>query len=240
MLTMAAALLLLGMLAGALSTVAGVGGGMLLVIALSLVLSPAQALASTAPALLISNAHRWWLFRRQMERRIVKPLVVGALPGSLIGALFVVALPAWFLRLLMIAGAMLAIARTKGWVSLRVSPRALTAGAFGVGMVAATSGGAGLLISPLLIAAGISGEAYVASTAVAAVAMHTGRIVGYGSVGLMSVATLLRASVLVAALLVGNLIGRRIRGNIGKERAAAIELYTLVACVALAAAGAAR
>lgn len=233
-------LVALGVVAGALTTLAGVGGGMLLVIALSLFVSPAVALASTAPALFLSNAHRWWLFRRRVDPSVIRPIVLGAVPGSVIGALLVVALPTWLLRGLMVAGVLLAVGKSLGWFSLRLSPRAVTLGAFGVGMVAATSGGAGLLVSPLLLAAGLTGEAYVASTAVAGVSMHAGRIVGYGIGGLFGPRVLMTASILAASLVLGNLVGRRVRAEIGTKHAARIELGTLVVCVALAVVGVAR
>ena len=49
---------LLGILAGILTTLAGLGGGMLLVLALSLTSSPVTELAATAPALSLGNLHR--------------------------------------------------------------------------------------------------------------------------------------------------------------------------------------
>ena len=49
---------LLGVLAGALTTVAGLGGGMLLIYALAALGDPHVALAATAPALLVGNLHR--------------------------------------------------------------------------------------------------------------------------------------------------------------------------------------
>jgi hypothetical protein len=60
----------LGLLAGVLTTVAGMGGGMMLVVVLSLVWDPRVALASTAPALLVGNAHRAYLYRAQVARQI--------------------------------------------------------------------------------------------------------------------------------------------------------------------------
>src|SRR5690349_10895588 len=75
----------LGLLAGALTTVAGLGGGMLLLLALATLGEPHEALAVTAPALLVGNLHRLWMGRRELDRETALPLVAGALPGALVG-----------------------------------------------------------------------------------------------------------------------------------------------------------
>ena len=91
-------LCILGFLAGGLTTVAGMGGGVMLVLALSLVASPVEALAITSPALLIGNLHRVAVGRRAIDRAVARPFVLGALPGSLLGGL----LSSTFLNLLVV------------------------------------------------------------------------------------------------------------------------------------------
>ena len=86
-------LVVLGVLAGGLTTVAGMGGGVMLVLALSLVASPVEALAITSPALLVGNLHRVAVGRRAIDRAVARPFVLGALPGSLLGGLVAVAVP---------------------------------------------------------------------------------------------------------------------------------------------------
>ena len=75
----------LGVLAGILTTVAGLGGGMVLMLALSLLTSPTVALAATAPALLAGNLHRSVMFRGQVDRRVATSFAAGAFPGALPG-----------------------------------------------------------------------------------------------------------------------------------------------------------
>lgn len=233
-------LLLLGMVAGALTTIAGMGGGVLLLAVVSLVTDPREALAITAPALFVGNLHRALLYRAQIDRRVGAGFVLGAFPGSLVGALLVVALPLWLLNAVMVGMVGLAIARALGLWRWNPSTRAMVPAAAGVGLIAATSGGAGLLVGPLLMAAGLSGEAYISTTALAAVAMHLGRILGYGASGMLTAHTLSLAALLTVAILCGNLVGVRLRKRITPRLSTRIELGVLVLAVLLCLAGVSR
>jgi uncharacterized protein len=224
---------LLGVVAGALTTVAGLGGGMLLQLALSLVESPAIALASTAPALLLGNTHRIVLFRDRVDRRVGLGFAAGALPGGIAGGLLVVALPDLVLRCLMVAMTAAAVTRALGWWRWQAPSAWLVPAGFAIGAIAATTGGAGLLAGPLLMAHGLKGERYVATSAVAAASMHVGRLVAYGAGGLVNERVLGYAALLGGAILVGNLVGKRLRGLLGESHGMRIEIGTMVVCVAL-------
>lgn len=227
----------LGVLAGVLTTIAGLGGGLLLVLALSLAWGPAAALAATAPALLLGNAHRLWLYRRHVDRRVATIFAAGALPGSLAGGALAATLPGGVLHVIMAATAGLAVLRAAGAFTWRPPRAALLPGGLAVGALAATSGGAGLLASPLFLSLGLSGEAYVATGAAGALAMHVGRIAAYGATGLLDATTLTRASILAAGILAGNLVGDRLRRVIAPAATPWIEHGALVAAVTLALAG---
>jgi len=231
------ALVPFGLLAGGLTTVAGVGGGMLLVLGLSLVWGPLTALAVTAPALLLGNAHRAFVYRTRIDRRIALPLVAGALPGSIAGGLLAARMPTGALHALMIAMTALAVVRAAGWTRWAPPPTALAPAGLAIGGISATAGGAGLLLGPLLMASGLEGEAYVSTAAAAAVSMHVGRFVAYGATGLFDAETATRAAVLAACVLGGNLLGVRARSRIPASAAGKIELGALVGCVALSVVG---
>lgn len=229
---------LVGALAGLITTVAGMGGGMTLLLALSLLSDPHAALAVTAPALLIGNAQRLWMFRASLDRPLARALVLGALPGSLLGGLLAVQVPSRALHLAMAVMAALAVLKAVG--RLRVTPGAGLVGpvGFGTGVVCAGAGGAGLLIGPTMLAAGLSGEAYVATNAAGAVAMHLGRLAGYSAGGMVGADTLVRGAVLALAIMTGNLAGRHARRWLTPRRATWVETGAVVLCVALAAVGA--
>lgn len=227
----------LGIVAGVLTTVAGMGGGMLLVLSLSVVWGPLPALSVTAPALIVGNAHRAVSYRASIARELAIPFAVGAVPGSLVGGLLAVALPAWALDAILLGTTALALLRTAGLWEWRPRAAHIVPAGAGIGALAATSGGAGMLVCPLFMAAGLRGERYVATVAAAAVAMHVGRSVAYGLAGLESDATLLRAAVLALSLLVGNMLGGLVRKQINARASRAIEIGVLVVAVGLAALG---
>lgn len=230
-------LLLLGVLSGALTTVTGMGGGVLLLLVLSLLTSPAEALAITSPALLVGNAHRLVTHRRDVDRRVGGALALGALPGSVLGGLLTVALPAHVLQAILALATALALTRALGLWRCRAPVAALAPAGFGVGALAATTGSAGLLVGPLVLSAGLSGARYVATIACVGVAMHVGRIAAYGVGGLVTSATLTASATLALAVLAGNALGERLRRGLDDRLAARLELGVLLACMALALAG---
>ena len=225
------ALVPLGLLAGVLTTVAGMGGGMMLVVVLSLAWDPRIALATTAPALLLGNAHRAFLYRTRVAPQIARPFALGAVPGSFLGGLAVVALPATLIQAVLVLMTLLAFARAAGLFRWEPSAAQLVpAGAF-IGATAATGGGAGLLTGPLFLSAGLRGESYIATVAVAAVAMHLGRLAAYGVGGLVDGTTLLRAAVLAVAILAGNALGAKLRHHVDETLSTRLELGTLTLAV---------
>lgn len=230
-------LVLLAVFAGALTTISGFGGGILLVVAVTAVAGAKPALAATAIALLVANVHRIWLYRGSLERRVTAPLLAGLIPGALAGALAAAWIPALLVQLVMLGVVALSIARAwLGW-TWRPGARTLTASGWVVGALAGAAGGAGFLIGPVVLAAGLVGTAYLGTIAVSAVAMHVARIVGYGAGGLVTTDVLAMAAALVPALLVGNLIGNRLRDFIPERTQRAIELGAPVVCVVLALVG---
>jgi uncharacterized membrane protein YfcA len=213
---------------------------MLLVLALSLLLGPAAALASTAPALLLGNVHRFALFRKQIDARVAYAYAAGAIPGSITGGLACAALPEWALHALMAVMAILAVLRSRGVFEVRLRTSWMVPAGFVIGALAATTGGAGLLAGPVLMAAGLKGDAYVATSAAASAATHAGRIIAYGAGGLFTGETPLIAAVLAAAILAGNVEGLRIRRRLAATTPARLELGALVGCVALSIIGLGR
>lgn len=237
---MIALIALLGAAAGVLTTLAGLGGGMALMVALSLLQSPTVALASTAPALLLGNVHRMSMFREQVDRRVAVAFAVGAMPGALVGGLLAAALPETVLRCIMVAMTAAALTRALGWWRWQPPAASLVPAGFAIGAVAATSGGAGLLAGPLLMAAGLRGEAYVATSAAAAASMHVGRLLAYGFGGLFDERVLVYAAVLSVTILGGNLLGKHLRAVIGPAQGQRIEMGAMVLAVGLAMAGLGR
>jgi uncharacterized membrane protein YfcA len=230
----------LGVVAGVLTTVAGMGGGMLLVAVLVALRGPHVALALTTPALFVANGHRAWLFRKVLAYRIAGSFALGAVPAAALVGYFVPTLPGWVLAAILVFASILTLARSAGLVDLRPQRAMITAAGAGIGALAATAGGAGALTSPLFLAAGLTGTAYVGTVALAAVALHAGRLVGYGSGGMLSAELVPAMLVLLAGLLSGNLIGKRLRSSIDAQLEKRVEVGALLVCTGLAIVGVGR
>ncbi|MBK7582770.1 MAG: sulfite exporter TauE/SafE family protein [Myxococcales bacterium] len=227
----------LGLAAGALTTVAGMGGGLMLLLSLSLLLGPAPALAATAPALLVGNLHRTWMFRSEVNWSVARAFALGAVPGALLGAGLAVSVPPALISGLMVLITLLSVVRALGKFQLRAPPGVMTPAGFLIGGLTGSAGGAAVLTSPLFLSTGLVGEAYTATTAVSAVAMHLGRIAGYGAGGLFTREVWQWAAVLALAVVAGNNLGRRVRKLTRRVPEGIIEHSVLVLSVVLALSG---
>ena len=224
----------LGITAGVMTTAVGFGGGLLLVVCFATVLDPAVALTLTSMALLFGNLHRTALLRRSIATTVLRPYVIGAVPGSVIGALVAVALPDLAVRLLIGGGVVLAFVRALGWLRWSPSARALGPAGAGIGLVSATSGGGGLLQGPLFMASGLTGDSFIATMSFSAVFIHLGRVVGYAHSGLVTTTLIAMSAVLTVALVIGNLMGRRLSSAIPAAARSALELGALTVCAGVA------
>ncbi|MEZ4320443.1 MAG: TSUP family transporter [Myxococcota bacterium] len=228
------AALLLGALAGTLTTVTGLGGGQLLLVGLAAVWDPMTALTVTGPALLVGNMHRLAMFREHLQWRVVGPYVAGALPGSVLGGLIAVQLPETALHAIMVGMAALAGARLLfGW-EVSAPPRLLAPGGAVVGGLAATGGGAGLLAGPMLLSAGLTGPAYIAAGSAGAIALHVGRMAAYGASGWVTGSTIATGLCIAVAVMAGNAVGRWIRPRVPDRWGPRLEVGAVGVCLALA------
>lgn len=225
---------LLGLVAGLLTTVAGMGGGLFLLMTIGLWLGPLEALVVTTPALLLSNLHRLWMFRTDLDRPLVARIAIGVVPGALLGALALPAIPELVVALLFTASSVVAVLRSLGKLDLGWLARWIPGFAAVIGALAATSGGAAMLMAPLVLAAGATGTRYVATIAAAAAIMHAARVAGYGGIGLVAMPQLVDAAIILAGLLVGNLAGKRLRAHTGGPLEKKLELAALLAANAFA------
>lgn len=226
-----APLLLLGVVAGVLTTLAGQGGGLFLLLALGVLRDPHEALALSSPALLLGNLHRAVLCRRDVAWKIAVGLVVGAAPAAVLGGMFAGRTPALVISAVLVVLTVFAITRRVLALSVRVPPRALPVAGAVVGFLTGTSGGAGVLVSPLLLSAGLTGRTFVGTAAVVACAIHIGRVTSYATTGLLHVDQLTPIACITVAIFAGNALGDRLRHHFTERSATQLELGTLMVCV---------
>ena len=225
---------LLGLLAGLLTTVAGMGGGLVLLGALGLLTDPHQALAWTAPALLLGNLHRLWLYRGLVDRATAGRFALGAIPAAFAGGLVASALPGRVLAgILLVVGAMGLLVhfgrrdwRLPAWSMVPF-------GALAGGLVA-TGGGAAVVVGPSLHARGLSGRRYLATMATVAVALHSSRLLAYGLGGMAGLDDLLVGAGLSLCIAVGNLLGDRVIRGWSERALDRVQVGAVLACMGLA------
>lgn len=230
-------LLPLGILAGALTTVTGLGGGILLLLSLAMVFDPATALTITAPALLAGNLHRLFMFRRALNVSIATRLIAGALPGALLGGTLAVQLPEWMLRSFLVVATAMVLATAFGWIRIQPTQRWVLPIGVTAGAVTALGGGGGLLVPPTLLALGLRGAAFLATGAAAASGMHVGRLAAYGLAGWMSPSRWMLAGLLALAIPLGNLVGGRIRTHLSEALMQKLTYGSLTVATLLAVGG---
>lgn len=227
--------LLFGLMAGVLTTLAGQGGGLVLLLACSTIVGPHEALAITAPALLFGNLHRALLLRRFIDRAVASRVMLGAVPGALAGGFAAGWIPSWGLRIVLVLITGLAVAKALGWLRFTLPSGAFPVAGLGIGAMTGTSGGAGVLVAPLLLSAGLTGRTFVATTSAIAVSMHIGRVVGYAGLGFFSGGLVGTTLLVTVAIFAGNWLGGRI--PVAAKVQGFLEYGTLVVCVALSVAG---
>lgn len=224
----------LGVAAGLITTLSGFGGGAFLVASLALLWDPLTALTISSLALLGGNAQRLYLFRYHFDRRYAAPVVLGAMPGALGGALVAVHTPDWLLQVAILVATLAGVGKVLFRWS-RPAPRSILApGAAAVGFLSATTGGGGFLMGPLLLSTGATGGLYIATGASAGVAVHVLRITGYSTTGLIDFGLLGQALLLSVTIMLGNTIGRSIRENIGPAKMLWLEYGAPVVCAGIA------
>ncbi len=225
--TMPTALLAIG--CGMLTTLAGQGGGMVLLIGLAALHGPTLALQLSAPALLVGNAHRLVAMRASLDRPLALRLAGGAIVGSALGGALAMQIPRGVLLAAMLGIVALGVGKRLGLALPTPNPRWLALWTLGTGAVCAVGGGAGMIVAPLLMALGLRGNRYVATAAAVAVAMHIGRALGYSAGGGLGAAVWLMAVPVALGLVAGNTLALPLRRRLASERLATFEVCTLVA-----------
>jgi uncharacterized membrane protein YfcA len=222
---MTAGLVLVGVVAGAITTLAGAGGGLMLMVLLAwLRQDPVEGLAIATPALLVGNLHRLWWYWRELPMPLAPRYTGAVFLGALLGGSLLVSLPPQLVQASLVVAAILAVL-TELAPQLRVPAGQTVALGLGVGVASAT-GGAGILSAPVLQASGLRGGAYLAALSAGAVAMHVGRGLMLGAAGRMEGQIWLAAMGLALGLPLGNMLGAWVRARVSDKSLGRVEIFT--------------
>lgn len=192
-----------------LSSVGGVGGGVLMLVAFTALFGLQVALPTLTLTQLASNGGRVWFNRRAVQWRLIRWYALGAIPFALVGGLLLPYVPVEPLK--RVLGAFLIV--TIFWRRFRPAravPADKTFAAIGAGcgLASALFGAAGPLAAPFFLVKGFIGSAYIGTEAAASLIVHLTKIVAYGAGSLLSVHVLQLGLALTPAIVAGAWLGK--------------------------------
>ncbi len=191
------------------------GGGVLLLPTMLVVYDTPTAIAMIAPLMLVNSLGKIWVFRRQLDLRVVLLLGVLGWPAALLGGFYVDQVDADILKvliILLIAG-MVGLERGLGR-DLILRERALPGWGAITGLLAGLTGVSGPTMALALRGRGVEGAPFVAIAALVVCGIQVLRIPAYALRGVLTPAALpvllLLSTVAVGAVLIGRSLLNRL------------------------------
>ncbi|WOI56904.1 sulfite exporter TauE/SafE family protein [Palleronia sp. LCG004] len=192
----------------------GSGAAFVATVLLVLVVSPAEALAVMLPLLMLMDATALRPYWRKWDGMAARWLVLGAVPGVVIGAMIFTVAPADVIALLIGVVALSFVAfqlvRSRGWLSLSGLPGGGGAGAFWgavAGFTSFISHAGGPPAAVYLLSRGVGKERYQATTVIVFWAINLMKFALYAVLGTFSSATALADLVLAPFAILGVTLG---------------------------------
>jgi uncharacterized membrane protein YfcA len=226
------ALVALAAVAGAFaSSLTGVGGGIVLAVALAPIVGVAAVVPVLSVAMALNHATRIHVFRRDVDLAVAGLILLGAAPGAVLGAYALTRFDergtALVLGLFLVA--IVVLRRVLGERRFRLPAGVIAVLAAGYGVLAGMTIGGGILVLPLLAAAGLSGARLVATDALVGLVVHALKAVVFGAAASLTMENALAGVVIGALMLPGTLLARRVLGGMSlKSHALLIDAVILV------------
>jgi uncharacterized membrane protein YfcA len=166
-----AALAALGMGAAVVGAVGGFGTGVILAAALVPFIGIKAIVPVMAVAGIIINSGRFWFYRGDFERRACGLLLLGALPGLIVGTWIYSQLDARAVGTIL-GSVVIATVPVRRWLQhhkIVLNAPGLVAGSGVYGVSAGTAAGTGMIQISLLMGAGLAGPAVLGTDALATI-----------------------------------------------------------------------
>ena len=209
-------LVLLSAGTSALTAIAGIGGGVVMLTAMASLLPPAAVIPVHAVVQLGSNAGRAALMRRWVDRTRLLPFLMGSVVGIAIGGSIAVSLPGEVLRLVL----GLFILQTL-WLPVAalatIKGSGLAVGGAIASFLTMLVGATGPYVAALLRPLGLGKEGLIATHAAAMTAQHGLKAVAFGLLGFAFGPWLALVIAMILAGLVGTLVGRHFLGRMSER-----------------------
>ena len=223
-------------MAGTCSGMTGFGGGLLLPPVLASILGVQNVVPVLSLAMLMTNAHRVWLYRRHANWRVIGPVLITLIPGVVIGTQIYLGLRPDMVSYVLGAFLLLSIPIGRFFArrQLRLNPVGLSATAGVFGVISGTTPGAGVLMVPVLLGAGLIGESFLATDASISVMVNLTKAVIFNQVGGFPLSLLSTGLIIGACTIPGNYAARYIlRRTTLRLHARILEVIVLIGGLSL-------
>lgn len=215
-LQLALLLSLTGLFTSALSGVAGLGGGTILIgVFYALGLAPVEAIPLFAAVQLVSNLTRTAAYVRHVEWRAAGWFLLAAIPATVLLAPFAAQVSVHLIQLIL--AALIAISLLPSQTAKPLPPRAafIAAGAAN-GALGMFVGATGLFVGRLFLRPEWPKQKVVATLALTQVLGHGLRVIAYGVVGFSALAKPMVLLPVCASVIVGTLLGKQLNGRLSE------------------------
>jgi len=202
-------LVILAAFTSALTVIAGIGGGVVMLGVMASLLPPAAVIPVHAVVQLGSNVGRAWLLRHWIDRARLLPFLLGSIAGVALGGSVAVTLPGEVLRLVL----GLFILQTV-WLPVAamtaIRGRGLALGGALASFLTMLIGATGPYVLALLRPLGLGKEGLVGTHAAAMVLQHGLKILAFGLLGFAFAPWLPLVAAMIAAGFLGTWLGRKL------------------------------
>lgn len=196
-------------LAAIVASVAGTGGGVILLPVLVSAFGVREAIPLYAVVLFAGNLSRVWMNRREIDFKVVGWFVLGAVPAAVAGSWLFTRVPD--VGLMRVLGAFLIGSVMWRYHRRRTKPEFPASRFLGIGalfaVISGIVGNAGPFLAPFYLSYGLAKGAFIGTEALGTAAIHVSKLLTYQSLGAMSAPLWLRGLMLAPVMLAGSFLG---------------------------------
>jgi uncharacterized membrane protein YfcA len=204
--------LVLGLFAGTLGGVVGTGSSIVLMPALVLLFGPREAVPIMAIAAVLGNLGRVIAWRREVRWRSCGACCATAVPGAMVGARLLVAIPPGVAELAL-GAFFLSLIPLRRWLAQRSLALSLTHLALlgaPLGLLTGLVVSTGPLTVPLFTFHGLERGVLLGTEAAASIGMYVAKVGTFRAVGALPWRVVAEGCIVGLTLMAGSFIGRRI------------------------------
>lgn len=212
-------LIIVGLLAGMLSSSIGFGGGLLLLPVVTAFYGIEVAVPVCTIAQLLSNASRSIFGWKDIEWKKTLWFLLPSIPLTALGAYgFSVAPKNIMTCVVGVALILFAVRKLRGKLRFPQGPLTMFVGGSVTGFINGMLGISGPLSSAVFLSLDLTPVSYIASEATAATVMHVVKIIIYGKLNLVNASVLTTGLSIAMAMIIGNYLAMRFIKNVDRKK----------------------